>query len=104
VLLLEDVKRSGAAPVAKNGSASLWDIGEGVLCLEFHSKMNALDPDSLAMVKQAIDLVPKKGKALVIYNEADQFSVGANIGLALFAANVALWPMIEAWSRTGSPS
>ncbi|MEX1206535.1 MAG: 3-hydroxyacyl-CoA dehydrogenase NAD-binding domain-containing protein [Dongiaceae bacterium] len=94
VLLLSDVKLAGA-PVARNGSASLWDIGDGIACLEFHSKMNALDSDSLAMVKQAIDIVGKRFKGLVIHNEADNFSVGANIGLALFAANVALWPMIE---------
>lgn len=100
VLLLEDVKRAGQ-PVAKNGSASLWDIGDGVLCLEFHSKMNSLDPDSLAMVKQAVEIVPKRGRALVIYNEADQFSVGANIGLALFAANIAMWPMIESMVDDG---
>jgi 3-hydroxyacyl-CoA dehydrogenase len=94
ILLLEDVKRR-SKPVAKNGSASLWDIGDGVLCLEFHSKMNALDPESLAMLGTAIATVPKGHKALVIYNEASNFSVGANIGLALYAANVALWPMIE---------
>jgi 3-hydroxyacyl-CoA dehydrogenase len=94
VLLLEDVKRR-SKPLAKNGSASLWDIGDGVLCLEFHSKMNALDPDSLGMIGIALGTVPKGHKALVIYNEGTNFSVGANIGLALYAANVALWPMIE---------
>src|SRR4030095_12126634 len=62
---------------------------------EFHSKMNALDSDSLGLLKQALDHVGKKMKALVIHNEAENFSVGANVGLALFAANVALWPMIE---------
>ena len=45
VLLLGDMKRA-SAPVAKNGSASLWDIGDGVLCVEFHSRMNSLDGDS----------------------------------------------------------
>lgn len=94
VLLLSDVKLGGK-PILKNGSASLWDIGDGVACLEFHSKMNALDQDSLGLVKQALDHVGKKMKALVIHNEAENFSVGANVGLALFAANVALWPMIE---------
>jgi 3-hydroxyacyl-CoA dehydrogenase len=94
VLLLEDVKRR-SQPVAKNGSASLWDIGDGVLCLEFHSKMNALDLDTLAMVDKAVSIVAKSYKALVIYNEASNFSVGANIGIALFAANAAVWPMIE---------
>jgi 3-hydroxyacyl-CoA dehydrogenase len=94
VLLLEDVKRH-SQPVAKNGSASLWDIGDGVLCLEFHSKMNALDLDTLAMVDKAVAIVAKSYKALVVYNEGSNFSVGANIGIALFAANAAVWPMIE---------
>ncbi len=94
VLLLADVKRAGP-PVAKNGSAALWDVGDGVLCLEFTSKMNAIDPDILEMIERALDIVPGDYRGLVIYNEADNFSVGANIGLALFAANVALWPMIE---------
>jgi 3-hydroxyacyl-CoA dehydrogenase len=94
VLLLSDVKRAGK-PILKNGSASLWDIGDGVACLEFHSKMNAIDPDTLDMVKKSVAHVGKSMKALVMHNEADNFSVGANIGLALFAANIAMWPMIE---------
>jgi 3-hydroxyacyl-CoA dehydrogenase len=94
MLMLGDVKRLGK-PLAKNGSASLWDVGDGVACLEFHSKMNALDPDSLAMVMQAIHITGKGMRALVIHNEAENFSVGANIGLALFAANVGVWPMLD---------
>jgi 3-hydroxyacyl-CoA dehydrogenase len=57
--------------------------------------MNALDPDSLAMVKQSLEIVGKSMKALVIHNEADNFSVGANVGLALFAVNIGMWPMID---------
>ena len=49
VLLLADIKRQ-SKPIAKNMSASLWDIGDGVACLEFHSKMNAIDPDILSMI------------------------------------------------------
>jgi 3-hydroxyacyl-CoA dehydrogenase len=94
VLLLADIKRR-SKPLAKNGSASVWDIGDGVLCLEFHSKMNALDGDSVAMIGQALALTGAKHKALVIYNEGSNFSVGANIGLALYVANVALWPLLE---------
>lgn len=100
VLLLSDVKLA-AKPIMKNGSASLWDIGDGVACLEFHSKMNALDPDSLGLIKNAVDHVGKKMKALVIHNEGENFSVGANIGLALFAANIAMWPMIDDMIGTG---
>ncbi|TXH39118.1 MAG: 3-hydroxyacyl-CoA dehydrogenase/enoyl-CoA hydratase family protein [Rhodospirillaceae bacterium] len=94
VLLLRDIKLAGK-PILKNGSASLWDIGDGVACLEFHSKMNAIDPDTLTLIKQSLDHVGKNMKALVLHNEADNFSVGANIGLALFAANIAMWPMID---------
>ncbi len=94
ILLLADVKRR-AQPLAKNGSASLWDLGDGVACLEFHSKMNALDQDSLGMLATALQIVGTKMKALVIYNEGSNFSVGANIGIALYAANIALWPAIE---------
>lgn len=95
VLLLADVKRR-SKPLAKNGSASLWDIGDGVVCLEFHSKMNSIDPEIMALIRKAIGLVPAKGfKAMVVYNEGSNFSVGANIGLALFAANIGLWSELE---------
>ena len=97
VLLLADIKR-GSKPVTKNGSASLWDIGDGVLCLEYHTKMNAIDPDTLAMVKKSVATITEsngKYKGLVIYNEADNFSAGANLGLALFALNIALYQAIE---------
>lgn len=94
VLLLADIKRA-SKPILKNGSASLWDIGDGVACLEFHSKMNSIDPDTLDMVKKSVAHVGKSMKALVVHNEGENFSVGANIGLALFAANIAMWPMIE---------
>lgn len=98
VLLLSDVKRAAGKPVWKNASASLWDIGDGVLCVEFTSKMNAVDGDIMAAYGKAISLIGKgtgAWKALVIHNEADNFSVGANLGLALFALNIGLWPQIE---------
>jgi 3-hydroxyacyl-CoA dehydrogenase len=84
VLLLADVKRR-KRPLARNRSASLWDIDDGVLCLEFHSKMNSINPLVLGMVDKAVRLVPGRYKALVIYNEGSNFSVGANIGLLLIA-------------------
>jgi 3-hydroxyacyl-CoA dehydrogenase len=100
VLLLADIKRK-SKPVARNGSASLWDIGDGVYCLEFHTKMNALDGDIMDLLGKSLETVKKSGKALVIYNEGSNFSVGANIGLGLFAANLALWPMIEELETKG---
>jgi len=100
VILLEDIKRN-QQPVKSNASASLWDIGDGVLCLEFHSKMNSIDPEILSMISTAITIIPTNYKALVLYNEAENYSVGANIGLALFAANVAAWPQIESMVKSG---
>lgn len=101
VILLEDIKRN-AKPLLKNGSASLWDIGDGVACLEFTSKMNSLDPDILKMISQTVRFIPKNGfKALLVYNEGANFSVGANLGLAIFAANIAAWPMIEDMVESG---
>ncbi|GAB4372091.1 MAG: 3-hydroxyacyl-CoA dehydrogenase/enoyl-CoA hydratase family protein [Kiloniellaceae bacterium] len=94
VLLLADVKLKGA-PLARNGSASLWDLGDGVVCLEIHTKMNAIDPEVFKIMAKALEIVPKGHKALVIYNEGSHFSAGANLGLALFAANVGAWPTIE---------
>ncbi|MEK9721868.1 MAG: 3-hydroxyacyl-CoA dehydrogenase NAD-binding domain-containing protein [Rhodospirillaceae bacterium] len=81
-LLLSDIRRK-SQPVAKNRAASLWDIGDGVLCLEFHSKMNALGLGALAMIRKAVAIVPGRYRGLVIHNEARNFSVGANIGLLL---------------------
>ncbi len=101
VFRLAELKRA-VQPVAKNASASLWDLGDGVLCLEFHTKMNALDEGVLRQIGKAIGLADSgRFRALVIYNEGSNFSVGANIGIALFAANIGLWPEIEASIAAG---
>jgi len=85
VEMLSDIKLR-SQPLAANRSASLWDVGDGVVCLEFHSKMNALNLGILSMLRKAIDVVPKRHKALVIYNEGSNFSVGANLALLLLPA------------------
>ena len=100
VILLEDIKRA-AKPLLKNGSAAVWDIGDGVLCFEFTSKANSLDDPIMALLGKTIALVKKEHKALVIYNEGTNFSVGANIGLMLFAANIAAWSQIESLLASG---
>ena len=100
VLLLADIKRR-QKPVAANRSASLWDIGDGVLCLEFHSKMNTLNPFSLGMIDKAVRLIPGKYRALVIYTEGSNFSAGANIGLLLVAMKLRLWFALDYLIRRG---
>ena len=95
VLLLEDIKRAGP-PIARNMSASLWNIGDGVACLEFTSKMNSLNPFILWMIDKAVKELPGRGfKALVIHNDASNFSVGANIGMLLYGAKLRLWPFVR---------
>ncbi len=94
VLLLEDLKLDNS-PVAGNSAASLWDLGDGVLCFETHSKMNSIEPGVLEMLRKSLAIVAKSSRALIIYNEGDNFSVGANLGLALYAANIAAWDDIE---------
>ncbi|NBX86325.1 MAG: 3-hydroxyacyl-CoA dehydrogenase [Proteobacteria bacterium] len=95
VLLLEDVKRRSKRLFGCS-AASVWDIGDGVACLEFHSKMNSLNPLSLWMMGRAVRKLPKLGfKAMVIYNEGSNFSVGANILMLYLASVLRLYPFIR---------
>ena len=94
VLLLEDIKLRNE-PLLRNGSAALWDVGDGVAALEFTTKMNALDEQIMQLIQKAIPLVKAQFKALVIYNEGSNFSAGANLGLAMFAVNIAAWGEVE---------
>ena len=95
VLQLADIKRR-AGHCCRTGSAALWDIGDGVACFEFTSKMNALDGDTLELFGR-VDRAGRRKRivALVVYNDGTNFSVGANLGLALFALNVGLWDQLE---------
>jgi 3-hydroxyacyl-CoA dehydrogenase len=94
VIRFEDLKR-GREPLLKNASAALWDIGDGVAALEFTGKMNSLDGEVMKLIGKAIPLVKQSYKALVIYNDGSNFSAGANLGLALFALNIAAWSEVE---------
>jgi 3-hydroxyacyl-CoA dehydrogenase len=94
VTILKSVKdRSGV--VRKNAGASLVDLGDGVACLEFHSKMNAIGGDTLQMVKQSLAEVEKNFLGLVVGNQGVNFSVGANLMLLLLEAQEENWEDIE---------
>ena len=97
VILLEDIKLK-TKPLFKTASASLWDIDDGVICLEFTGKMNALDEMVFETIDKAIKTINDESnnfKALVVYNEGSHFSAGANLGMAIFVMNIALFPQIE---------
>ena len=93
VLLLSDSKLQ-QPPILTNPSASLWDIGDGIACLEFHSKMNTLDRDSLTLIRQSIAKVRSEFTALVIHNDGDNFSAGANLGLLVQAIHAGDWAAV----------
>jgi 3-hydroxyacyl-CoA dehydrogenase len=71
--------------VEKNSGASMLDLGDGVFCLEFHSKMNAIGNEILSMVLQGIKRTEQDGVGLVIANEGRVFSAGANLMLIAMA-------------------
>ncbi|MCF8118233.1 MAG: 3-hydroxyacyl-CoA dehydrogenase, partial [Desulfarculaceae bacterium] len=86
IILLPSLKERNKT-VAENKGASLIDLGDGVLCLEFHTKMNSLGQDIITMVDKACDLVENEGwEGLVVANHGSNFSVGANLMLVLFTA------------------
>jgi len=97
-IILKSVKdRSGV--IKKNAGASLIDIGDGVACLEFHSKMNAIGGDTLQMLKFALGEVDKNFVGLVIGNQGQNFCVGANIMLMLMEAQDENWEELEMMTR-----
>ena len=99
VIVLKSVKdRSGV--IKKNSGASLIDIGDGVACLEFHSKMNSIGGDTMSMMKFAVEEVEKNHVGLVIGNQGGNFSAGANIMMLLLAAQEEEWDDINLMIHT----
>ncbi len=79
-----------------NGSASLIDLGDDVACLEFHTKMNSIDEGIIEMLRYSVEEGQKQFRAVVINNEAADFSAGANLMLVLMGAKAGQWEMLEA--------
>lgn len=98
IILLPSLKDRNKV-VKKNAGASLVDIGDGVVCLEFHSKMNAIGEDILSMTQFAVGEVAKNFEGMVIGNEGENFSVGANIMMILMAAQEGDWDELDMMVR-----
>lgn len=90
IFTLRDRKRSHGV-VFQNAGASLIDVGDGVLCVEFHSKLNTLGEDAMAMVQAGLEETNRNFEALIIANEGETFSAGANLMLVLLAAQESEW-------------
>jgi 3-hydroxyacyl-CoA dehydrogenase len=87
------------AVVKKNSGASLIDLGDGVACVEFHSKMNSIGGDTLEMLRFAIAETEKNFVGLVVGNQGVNFSVGANLMLMLMEAQDENWEELELIGR-----
>jgi 3-hydroxyacyl-CoA dehydrogenase len=94
VLLLKSLKDAGRE-VERNAGASLIDLGDGVVCCEFHAKMNAVGVDLITMLHKGLKRLTTDFDAMVIANEAVNFSVGANLMLVLVAAQEQEWDEIH---------
>jgi 3-hydroxyacyl-CoA dehydrogenase len=94
IILLPSLKERNKT-VLSNPGASLIDLGDGVACLEFHSKMNTIGADTIQMIRDALKEVGEKFEGLVIGNQAENFSAGANLMLILFEIQDENWDDIE---------
>jgi 3-hydroxyacyl-CoA dehydrogenase len=90
ILTLRDRKRTHGV-VFENAGASLVDVGDGVLCVEFHSKLNTLGEDNIAMIHAGLEETNRNFDAMIVANEGETFSAGANLMLVLLAAQEGEW-------------
>ena len=96
-LILSELKKDASKVVKRTPGASLLDLGDGVLLLEFHTKLNALGEDAIRMVGTAHKAVQDLGYAgLVIGNQGEHFSAGANLPLILSQAQDEEWDELDA--------
>ena len=94
IIYLSDIKKV-SKPISKINNASLWDIGDKITVFEIHSKSNSIDMNTMEFLNQSIDIVSSSYKAMIIYNDGDLFSAGANLGEALFLGNLGLQSEVD---------
>jgi 3-hydroxyacyl-CoA dehydrogenase len=87
---VDGLKRAGKL-IKGNDSASLYDMGDGVALVAFHSKMNSIDTAITELMHESIDWAEKNARGLVIGNDGQNFSAGANIAMLLWAAKEGQW-------------
>ena len=95
IILIE--QKDAGKVVAQNPGATLIDLGDGVCCVEFNTKMNAIDQDVMDMLSEAMDRAEAgEFEGIVIGNDDPKaFSAGANLGMVLMAAKMGQWEMLE---------
>lgn len=100
VVTLTDIRRTRKKH-AENEMASLWDIGDGVMLLEWHTRVNAIDGPMMDILQEAIDRLNGSAAGLVIANDGKNFAVGANIFAMLLAVQSNMWHELEMMIKMG---
>ena len=95
IVLLPSLKAKGGI-IAENEGAAMIDLGDGIACVEFNTKMNSIDADVVGMLNQACDLVEKDFKGLVVANHGANFSVGANLFEVFVTIQKGDWDILDA--------
>jgi len=99
-LMLLGRQKARRSPLKTNAGASIVDLGDGVLAVEFHSKMNTIGGDTLQMLTAGVAEAERNGVALVVGNEAVNFSAGANLMLLLLEAQEGNWEDVDLMVRS----
>ncbi|RLJ77172.1 3-hydroxyacyl-CoA dehydrogenase/enoyl-CoA hydratase family protein [Pedobacter alluvionis] len=84
----------------KNSGVSIIDLGDGILNVEFHTKMNTIGGDVISGINKAIDMAEKDYRGLVIGNDGANFSAGANVGMIFMMAVEQEWDELNMAIRT----
>jgi 3-hydroxyacyl-CoA dehydrogenase len=94
-----EVMRRGDGPVLKNAGAEAWDLGDGVLGLTFKTKANSIDADVIKMIHDATDRSERDFRAMVVYNQGEFFSAGANLFAVIVASQQKQWDQLREMIR-----
>jgi len=100
IIVIRDLKNAGKE-LAHNGSASLIDLGDGIALVEAHSKGNTFDDDVFSMIERDLDILDQGYVGLVISNDGDNFSLGANLFFAVMGVQSGLFDQLEASIKRG---
>ena len=94
-----EVMRQGNAPVLKNAGGEAWDLGDGVLGLSFTTDYNSIDANVIKLIPEAVERAERDFRAMVIWNQGDNFCVGANLMAVLGASMGKLWDQLREMIR-----
>lgn len=98
ITVLKDWKRARGV-ITSNPGGSLIDLGGGVLCVEFHSKLNSIGEDTVQILQAGLDETARRHTAMIVANQGGDFCVGANLMLVLMAAQNQEWDELDAAVR-----